>query len=195
MSTKGFTVENIDSINAQLKNLYGIDTVTGWVMWRVVWSNDQTEKVFGRFEDFVGKIFVREVTEVRERLKYAMDPDRWILEQLVLVPEVNQEEMLGLKISYEPKWTFEDKKREYLPPALWACRYIIDAVLEAQGQGTLGKWYAKDDRKDGANGLIARKKRVDKIYEELFSNETDTMDNVSSGQGVVISNTDALIKE
>lgn len=194
MST-GFTTEPIESINAQLKHLYGIDTVTGWVMWRVVWSNDQVEKVFGRFEDFVGKIFVREVTEIRERKKYPMDPDRWILEQLVLVPEINQEEMLGLKISYEPIWTFENNKREYLPPALWACRYIIDQVLEVKGKGTADKWYAKDDRKDGANGLIARKKRVDKIYQDLFGNESDITDNLAAGQGVVISNTDALAKE
>jgi hypothetical protein len=50
--------EKIESINNQLIELYGIDTITGQAMWRVVWSEDQFEHRLGTYDDFSGEIYI-----------------------------------------------------------------------------------------------------------------------------------------
>ncbi len=61
----------VDRINNQLKDLFGIDTVTGLQIFRIVYSEDQLEKRYGTYDDYTkGGLYIRTVTEVREVPKY-----------------------------------------------------------------------------------------------------------------------------
>jgi hypothetical protein len=79
---------------------------------RIAWSTGLTEKRFGTFSDFYGKIFLRQVTEVRDVLKYPFDQDRWILERAQSA--AGNRELMG-DYSYEPLYVFKDEHGLYLP--------------------------------------------------------------------------------
>jgi hypothetical protein len=91
----------------------------------------------GKFSDFYGKIFLREVEEVREVPKYWNSPNRWVLERLCFLPpdaaihrevlatrdlDITRPTMNG---SYEPIYFFQDKAGNPLPLTEWA----LDAVM------------------------------------------------------------------
>jgi|SRR5688572_1872688 len=104
-------------LNEYLKNHYGA-TVDGKPLFRLTWSTGVKEKRHSTFIDFYGEVFLREVTETREVLKYPYAQDRWILEKIKLVSERARNEF-GLitdePFSYEPIYTFQDKEGKYLP--------------------------------------------------------------------------------
>ena len=89
--------EPVDSINKQLVDHFGTDTITGLAMWRVVFSEDQFEKRLGTYDDFTPSgIYLRTVTEVREVPKYRQWIKRkYVLENLVLIPDINKKELPG----------------------------------------------------------------------------------------------------
>src|SRR6185295_12583313 len=114
--------EQIETINRQLREQFGVDTVTGQPIWRVVWAEDQLEKVLADFTDYTSNdVFIRQVREIREVPKYYWIKGKYVFERLVLVPEVNQDELLGIKLSYECIHIFQDKHENYLPPLYEAC--------------------------------------------------------------------------
>lgn len=171
--------EPIESINKQLIDLFGIDTITGLAMWRVVWSNDQREKRYGTYDDFTpGGLYIRTVTEVREVQKYPWIRERFILERLCVVPEVNANDLPTSKLSYEVMWVFENDRREYLPPRVDACKFVIDTVLAAMGKSDLVKY--KESEKTEEERIEA----VNKLQEELFGNETEIGDALAHKYGV-----------
>jgi len=92
---------------------------------RIIWSTNLTEKRFGTFSDFYGKIFVRQVTEVRDVLKYPFDQDRWILERVQ--SSVGNKELMG-DYSYEPIYVFKDEHGLYLPLARRPVEVLIHRI-------------------------------------------------------------------
>ena len=173
--------EAIESINKQLSDLYGIDTVTGQAMFRVVWSDDQFEKRLSKFTPEGFELLYPAETIWPKYRQYIKE--RYILERLVQVPPHQQIELLGLKISYEPLWTFQTEQGVYLPPRLDACQFVIDSVYAAEGKQSMRAKYVNPE--DG-NPVEAKMERVDKIQKELFGNETDTTDALAHGQGIVV---------
>lgn len=157
--------EPVERINKELAYIFGIDTVTGQPIWRVVWSNDQYEK---RMTQYTTEGLELLYPEVRLLPKYQHIRDRWVLERLVLVPEISQEEMADKKISYEPLWTFEGQKGEYLPPRFDACEYIINLVYRAQGIKSNVAKYKKTNEEEKEE----KAQRVDKIKNELFGDNS-----------------------
>jgi len=168
--------ESIESINRQLRDHYGIDTESNESMWRVVWANDQYEKVWRDTTPEGLHTLYPQVYEVR---KYMTSKDRYVLERLVLVPDQNSKELLGLKKSYEPIWTFQTPKEEYLPPKWEAAKFLVDLVLSAI-HGTRGGMakYTED------NSVEAKEERIKKLHEELFGNETEITDALAYKEGV-----------
>lgn len=178
---------DLDSINQGLRERYGIDTLTGLPIWRVVWSDDQFEKRYGTFDDITSAgIYIRTVTEVREVPKYKQwIQQKYILERLVVVPEHQQKELADAKMSYEIIWTFEDAAGRYLPPVLRACEFIINTVYAAQyGTHNLKKYEDTENSQEAA--LEQKKKRVDGIVEELWGDQSSLGGTTKTGETVIV---------
>lgn len=182
--------EKVDSLNQQLIDLYGIDTITGMAMWRIVWSDDQFEWRNGTYEDYSpAGIYLRTITEVRWVPKYRQwIRSKWVLERLVLIPEISSGDLPATKLSYEPLYPFETNSGQYLPPRLDAAQFVIETVLAAQGKSSLAKY------KDPVSGLSAEDYRdmkeaeIQSIQMELFGNETDTGDALAHGEAIIVPN-------
>lgn len=172
-------VEDIDVLNKRLIDYYG-KTVEGNPIFRIVWSEDQFEK---RLTHHTKDGFELLVPEVRELPKYKQwIKERYVLEQLVAVPEFQQDE-LGVKISYEPLYVYADKKLNYLPPKWEATQFLIDMVMAARGKRSLGPKYV-DPEKDMS--FEQREARIKKLEDELWGNETDVGDALAHKQAVVV---------
>ena len=174
--------EPIESINKQLERLFGVDTVSGRPMWRIVWSEEQFEKRLGTFDDYTPEgIYLRTVTEVREVPKYRQwIKERFVLENLVIVPDVNSGDLPMEKVSYEPKWVFETQRGEYLPPRMDASKLIIDTIYAAMGKSTLAKYKDHGENPEEYNA------RIQKLQEDMFGNETATGDALAHKQAIIV---------
>jgi hypothetical protein len=174
--------ETIESINRQLIDLYGIDTVSGKPIWRIVWSEDQYEKRLVNVVDsglFLTEPIVREVPKYRHYIR-----EKYILEYLSIIPEFQKSDLPSTKVSYEPIWTFVDAQGNYLPPKLEAAKFIIDAINAARGKKSMAKY--KEEGID--NPIEMQQQRVAQIEAELFGNETAITDALAHGQGIVVPN-------
>jgi len=100
-------------LNDWLKEAYGT-TIDGLPLFKLIWSTNVTEMRKGTFRDYYGEVIIREVTEVRECLKYPLAQERWILEVIKLVPESIYGIELFTKWTYEGIYTFQDKDDNYL---------------------------------------------------------------------------------
>ncbi len=176
--------EPIESINKQLISLFGIDSDTGRPMFRVVSSWDQYEK---RFTNVTKEGFQMLTPEVIELPKYDQRDldykDCYILERLVIVPAMHQNELVQVQ-SYEPLWVFRGKDRDGnevpVPPKTDACKFIIDTMYAAMGKSNMAK-YVDEEAK---NPIETRNKRIDKLTEELFGDESNLLGRTITGEAV-----------
>jgi len=183
-------MERVEVLNARLVDHFGVDTVTGQPMFRIVWSNDQLEKRKVEFTDEGLQLLHPEVREVK---KYSYIKDRYVLERLVIVPEVNAEDLPTSKLSYEPLWVYQTSYGEALPPVWEPTKFVIDTVYAAMGKRGLRK-YVDSEENTTPEG---RTQRVDKIQEELFGDESGLMGKTfpSVGEGIVVPQNYAREKE
>lgn len=192
--------KEVEIINKQLLDQYGIDTVSSNPMFRIVWNTDQMEKVHGTFVDYSGNIYVRTVTETRIVHKYrGFQLDRYVLERLVLVPESQQDQLLGLKVSYEGLYTFTSNTGEFLPPIYKAAKFIIDTVLAAQStykkmidphdktdRVSMRKWMDQDPEYSQEASIEYRKNLAKEIENEIFGNQSGLMGTTLPGGNAII---------
>lgn len=172
--------EPIESINQQLIDLFGLDTATGQPMFRVVWSEDQFEK---RLTDRSEKGLILPTPMVKLLPKYRQwINDRFVLERLVIVPETNIKELAGIKLSYEPLWVFRDKFDRYVPPTLWACKFVIDTLYAALGKQSLAKYVDEE----AEHPEETKRERVKKLEEELFGDESSILGRTITGEAIVV---------
>jgi hypothetical protein len=102
-------------LNEFLKNTYGT-SIDGRPIFRLLWTTGVTEKRRSHFIDMSDDIFIRDVIEVREVLKYPFAQERWVLERIIPIPfEVKTELMTDDNWSYEEVYIFQTKAGEYLP--------------------------------------------------------------------------------
>lgn len=176
-------------INRKLIDHFGLDTSTGQAIWRVVWSEDQYEK---RLMDVTDEGLFLLHPEVREVPKYRQwIPEKWVLERLVVIPDMNSREIPEVKLSYEPMFPFQDNNENALPPKFEVCKFVIDSVYAAQGKQSLAKYKEPTNQET----LEIKRKRIDGLVEDIFGNETDISDHLSRQTGVVIADDDFKIKE
>ncbi len=102
----------VEEINKQLASKYGTD-LTNRPNYRVVWSEDMTEKRFSTLET--------DRPAVIELPKYSYARERFVLEKLM--PENNRppDNEVPVWDGYEPIYIFEDSKNQYLPPLFDVC--------------------------------------------------------------------------
>jgi hypothetical protein len=165
--------ESVQSINLYLVEQFGIDTVSGIPIWRVVWSEEQFEYRLGTYDDITsGGLYLRTVTEVRYVPKYRQwIKEKYVLERMVVVPIINEKELPDTKVSYEPIWVFEDKYGNYLPPKTEACKFIIDTIYAAQySNHNLARYTDPDNSQEAV--IENQRKRVDGLVEELFGEQS-----------------------
>ncbi len=172
--------EPINSINQQLIDLFGLDTATGQPIFRVVWSEDQFEK---RLTDRTDSGLELPFPVMRELPKYKQwIKERYVLERLVVVPEMNLRELAGIKLSYEPLWVFKGRNEEYIPPTLWACKFVIDTLYAAIGKQSLAKYVDEAEKYPEE----VKRERIKKLEEELFGDESSLLGRTVTGEAIVV---------
>lgn len=167
--------ESIEHINNQLIRDFG-KWYDGSPNWRVVLAGEQLEK---RLMEFTDEGFELINPEVREVKKYQhIPPNYYVLERQV--PIEGQTDVIG-KTSYEPAWTFEDRRGEYLPPRFDACKFIIESIYsQIDKAGNHTKY------KDKNVSAEERAEELAKMEQILFGNETPVGDALAHGFGVVV---------
>jgi hypothetical protein len=178
--------EPIENINQQLIDHFGIDTVTGQAMWRVAWSEDQFEKRYGTYDDFTpAGLYIRTVTEVRLAPKYRQwICEKYVLERLTIVPDVNLGDLPTNKTSYEPLYVFEDRHGNYLPPRFDACKFVIDTIYAATGKQSLAKYKDPEDSQEAS--LELKRQRVESLVEELFGDQSALDYTTVTGESIIV---------
>jgi hypothetical protein len=172
--------EPLETINKNLRNLFGVDTITGAPIWRVVWSEDQLEK---RLMDTSDKGIFLLVPEVREVPKYRQwIREKFVLERLTIVPEINKSELPTQKLSYEPIYVFETKQGKPLPPKTEVAKFVIDCLYAAMGKSSLQKYVDPDIDPE------SHEARVQRLQNEMFGNETMVGDALAHKEAVIVPN-------
>lgn len=167
-------MEKLETINQFLRDNFGVDTVTGQVMYRVVWADDLFENRLTKYTDS-GIEMLHE--EMRLLPKYPWCRGFYVLEMLQVVPEASLRELGGRKIDYNILHKFMGANELPVPPAIWACKFIIDTVNAAMGKSSLSEYL---DPANPENRVIAseqdkyeaNKARIDQIQNELFGEES-----------------------
>jgi hypothetical protein len=169
---------DVRTINQRLKDYFGLDSVTGRPMWKVSWSNDQFEK---RTVEYTPEGLALMYPQVMEMPKYSWIKDRWILERLVMIPDINRAELPADILSYECMYIFENPRtNDALPPKYEACRFVIDTVYAAMGKSSLRKYVDEE-----ANHPVEHKQqRIDTLVEELFGDESSLLGRTITGEAV-----------
>lgn len=170
-------MEPLTNLNQRLIDYFGLDTASSNPMFRIVWADDQTEK---RMMDTLDNGIQLLHPVVREVKKYSYLHNVHVLEQLVLVPDEQQKELAGVKVSYEPLWVYVDAGGNPLPPKWEPTKLVIDTVHAATGKKSLRK-YVDPDASEGA-----KEERITKLHDELFGNETEVGDALRYKEGVAV---------
>jgi len=172
--------ETIFVLNKRLEDRYGLGPDSLRSLWKLSWSNTQFEKRYGTYRDYVRgtNILLREVNEVREVRKYPYIENRWLLERLVPVPDINQDELIT-KLSYECVWAF---KLGQLPTWL-TVEFLVDVCHTGMTKHNL-----PDRGPNSEEAIEERRKRIETIQEELFGDESDIADSIHYGAGIVVPN-------
>lgn len=171
------STESIESLNKQLADLFGIDTSSSNPIWRISWAEDQREKRLTKFSPTgIEYLYPMPI----ELPKYSHIKGRYILEKLEIIPLQHQEELCGVKVSYECKWVFENEKVGYLPPRLDVAQLVIHTLNYAQhsNKSGLAKYVENVDEE--------KRKDFQRIWDELFGNETDVTDALRYREGVTV---------
>jgi hypothetical protein len=182
------TTEKIESLNRQLIDLFGIDTITGQPIWRIVWSEEQYEWRYGTYDDITEYgLYLRTVTETRFVPKYRQwIQNKYVLERLVVIPESSSGDLPATKLSYEPIYPFQTNSGQYLPPRLDAAQFVIETVLSAMGKSSLAKYADPVNGLTGEDYVEMKNKELDILQEDLFGNETDTGDALAHGEAIIV---------
>lgn len=176
--------ENLETVNQFLADNFGIDTDDSLPIWRIVWSDDQTEMRLTHYTDTGIELLQ---PEVRELPKYPHIQHAFVLERRVLVPDQNLKELAGLKKSYEPIWVYVDGRGMPVRPTIQASKFVIDTVYAAMGKKSMAKY------KDPEEGLSPQERyekkqiELDELQNQLFGDESGLMGTtLNAGSAIIV---------
>ena len=167
--------KDIQEINRQLSDLFGIDTESTKPIWRVSWSNDQYEHRLTEFTD-AGVLLL--TPEIRILPKYQWIRSRWILEKLSLVPDFQQQELAGKKVSYECIHAFKEGQE----PKIYPCVFLVHLIHAAMGKSPIPRYVDPESEEP----LEAQAKRIDTLVEELFGDESSLLGRTITGEAIIV---------
>jgi hypothetical protein len=103
-------------------------SITGQVIYRLVWSEEILEHRYGLFNDFTKQgIFIRQAIETRLVRKYNYINERFILEKWAPGNlTASSETPDAASGDYLPIYVFENKKGNYLSPTRKVLEFIIN---------------------------------------------------------------------
>lgn len=142
----------VRQINKRLKFLFGVN-IYGSANFRIVYSDNEFEKRRGSFNEFLGKIFLRQIVGIRECKKYPHLKERFIIERWypadkAFTPEIPD----SINGGYEPLYVFEDKDRNFLDPiervAIIVCSCAIDPINFWKRKQMLEEYASRQDKED-----------------------------------------------
>lgn len=123
------STNKFSELNVILERVYGTN-LFGQPNFRIVFSDDMTEKRFGVYREYYGKIFLREFTGIREVPKYSYLKgvnllERWIPPDLAYTSEIPE----TAQGSYEPLFAFTGEDGSALPVVEEQVHRIIKAIF------------------------------------------------------------------
>lgn len=180
--------ESIESLNRQLVDEYGLETSTNQPIFRIVWADDEMEI---RLCEFTESGISLSTPESRRVKKYPFFKGLYVLEHLVAIPPMNAKDLPDKKLSYEPIWTYCNANRYYVPPTWQATKFVVDTVYAALGKKSLAKYREEAEKLT----VEAKNKRIAKLQEELFGNETPVGDALAHKTGVVVPSNKSEVKK
>jgi len=172
-------METIETLNKRLIEHFGTDVVLGLPIFRIVWANEQTEIRLVDITDSGIQLLEATIMEVK---KYPYLKDLYVLERLVLIPDIDQPSLPASKLSYEPIWAYRGPDGLPIAPIWNATKFIIDTLYAALGKSTLKK-YVDSEKNTTAEG---KEQRIKEISDELFGDETETGDALRYREGIVV---------
>lgn len=185
-------LEPVETLNLRLEEVFGIDTISGQAIWRIVWSDDQYEWRLSEYTPDGVKLLVPKVQWLPKYKQWI--PHAWVLEQLVLVPDTSIAELPAEKMSYEPMFPFFDPLMRPIAPTWVMAEYVIQNVNALKGKKPAV--YKDPDAGLNAEQLAEQKKeKLDQLTKALYPDETDISDALTYREGTVIDKTDYWEKE
>jgi hypothetical protein len=170
------SISDIANLNKQLEKEYGTGFSENGLqkgasnrpLWRIVWSNEQTEHRFGTYQDFIPgtNVLIREVQEVRLVPKYPWVKSRWVLEKFMYAPAPDLPETMEGP-HYELIYVFQNSKEEFVPPIWEMVKYIIDSINHGAEEAARRNRYMTPEKWDAMMHEEDAKKEA-QIYDELL---------------------------
>lgn len=125
----------VNNINKRLQTVHGVNDY-GQPMFRIVFSDDQLEKRFGKYAEFYGPIFIREFSGLRENKKYWYIQHKWVLERWMPSLSVYDRMIPGTSEgSYEPIYVFQDANGNPLPVVEEVANRVIHTLFNPKLPG------------------------------------------------------------
>ena len=172
----------VSKINEALDIKYGKFHTTNYPLYRVVWSESQTEHRRVTHNDNGFELLIPEVKEVPKYRQWIKE--KWILEGLTEVPLMNEHDLPANKLSYECIWVFESKTGAFLPANLEVCHIVIGQIRANMAMQFGVKYKNPELTPEGS--VEEKMKRVAKLEEMLFGNESDVTDALRYRDGVIV---------
>jgi hypothetical protein len=173
-------MESVEILNERLLREFG-KFDNGLPNYRIVFSDDEFEK---RWVDCTpeGFLLPDKVVELRPKYRQYIH-GKHILERILPVIEGIETDLVE-NFSYEPLWVFHDKDDNPLPPNWDVILLVIDSVNKQSAKSVGAKY--KDPESIPEEAIEIRKKRLDKLHEELFGDETEIGDALAYKYGVTV---------
>lgn len=163
--------------NRKLADEFGYFQASNQANFRLVWSEDELETRLSSFTEEGVELLTPRVIRVPKYRQWIHQ--KYVLEKLTPIP-IAHEELTVDKTSYEPIWTFQDNKGNYIEPKYQAAKFICNLIL--------GQVFNKDGKAKyvvtNEQEAEKRKKELDEIYESLYGNETKLGDALARDSAV-----------
>lgn len=175
-------MESLTIINKRLETRYGRDVAENLPKFRVVWSEDETEKRHGTYNKISPSgLYLGTETGTVEIKKYWYLAPCWVLEKLERIPDRKTHDEVQASYTYEPIMVFLTKDDQLLPLRWRPIELAIQSWLNAE------KGVQKTEE-DFRQEQEAQLKKEEQAVMDSFD-ASEVADALSYGEGIVVPST------